>query len=359
MSRSPQLPPKGGTITIIGAGATGALCAEFLTAAGFQVIILEKATPGNGSSSRSAAAIRAQFSTPDTVAGMMWAEYWFTKFYDELGVPEADRGEAVIVQNGYLWLFEDPEAVPSWNTSGRAELQTSWDRARKDVVMQQKVGLSVEILTPDEITARWPHLSEEAWRLIGGIFCGTDGFLRHDLVYQVGLQQARAHGATLMVNTEVIGCETKEDGKIVALRVLRDGSYQVIPCDAVVNATNAWAPRLSAMLGGAPLPIKPTRRYLTVQGRPPNGISDDAWRGLPFTIYGKSKGRECYSRPEGPGQLMLGWATTPSRSTDSRTRIRIALIPDSATTIGPRLLRTHWQCSSRSGPSRPSLSPAT
>jgi glycine/D-amino acid oxidase-like deaminating enzyme len=78
-----------------------------------------------------------------------------------------------------------------------------------------------------------------------------------------------------------------------------------VAADYVVNATNAWAPRVSARLGGMPLPIAPLKRYLyhLKVSRPIMG--EEAWRRLPMTIYGMGPGRGCFSRPDGP-QLILG-----------------------------------------------------
>ena len=60
-------------VVIIGAGITGALCAWRFQAAGWQVTVLEAQHIGAGSSSRTAAGIRQQFSTPETVLGMRYA----------------------------------------------------------------------------------------------------------------------------------------------------------------------------------------------------------------------------------------------------------------------------------------------
>ncbi len=57
-------------VVLIGGGSTNALTAVRLAERGFRVTVLEKAKIGNGSSSRSAAGIRAQFSVEETVIGM-------------------------------------------------------------------------------------------------------------------------------------------------------------------------------------------------------------------------------------------------------------------------------------------------
>src|SRR5947209_19238398 len=86
-------------VVIIGGGATGALIAVRLAERGFRVTVLEKAQVGNGSSSRSAAGIRAQFSTEETVVGMQYSEWWYSHFHDFLQSSPEVRQQPVIHQN--------------------------------------------------------------------------------------------------------------------------------------------------------------------------------------------------------------------------------------------------------------------
>src|SRR4051794_16872614 len=99
-----------GRVVIIGGGATGALTAVALSEAGFEVVALEKSSIGNGSSSRSAACIRAQFETPETVIGMRYSEDWYMHFYEHVGI-EPDPSRPMITQNGYLFLYESRDAA--------------------------------------------------------------------------------------------------------------------------------------------------------------------------------------------------------------------------------------------------------
>ena len=95
-------------VAIIGGGVSGALTAVRLAERGFDVVALEKSRIGNGSSSRSNACIRAQFGVEETVVGMMYSEWWYTQFHDALKTPP-EQAQTVIEQNGYLFLYEDPE----------------------------------------------------------------------------------------------------------------------------------------------------------------------------------------------------------------------------------------------------------
>src|SRR5215467_7387658 len=145
-------------VVIVGGGATGALIAVSLAERGFRVTVVEKAKVGNGSSSRSAAGIRAQFSTEETVVGMQYSEWWYSHFHDFLHSPAEVREQPVMRQNGYLFLYEDPEAIPVWQLRRREELACIWQQAQMAAAMQQRVGLPVEVLTPQQVQERWPHL---------------------------------------------------------------------------------------------------------------------------------------------------------------------------------------------------------
>jgi sarcosine oxidase subunit beta len=287
-------------VVLIGGGSTNALIAVRLAERGFRVTALEKARIGNGSSSRSAAGIRAQFSVEETVIGMQYSEWWYTQFHEILRTPP-ERSQPIIKQNGYLFLYEDPEqAAPAWKPSIRSAAAQAWQLAQANVAMQQKIGLPVEILTSQEIHERWPHL--EPGRLVGATWCPTDGFLFPQMIYTEGFRRAQELGARVLQDTEVIGA-TLRGGRIIALETMKGP----IEADWFVNGTNAWAPRLSRRIGGMPLPVSPLKRYhyFLKPDRPIMG--QEEWYHLPMTIYGMGVGRGAHSRPENE-LLMLAWA---------------------------------------------------
>src|SRR5579863_2872781 len=131
-------------VVIIGGGVSGALSAVTLAERGFAVIALEKATIGNGSSQRSLACIRAQFGVEATVLGMMYSEWWYERIHELLRTPGDARGEAVITQNGYLFLYEHADAIPPWRPAARTEAAAVWAQAQRNVAMQRALGLPVE-----------------------------------------------------------------------------------------------------------------------------------------------------------------------------------------------------------------------
>lgn len=285
---------SGDHVVLIGGGVSGALTAVRLAERGFRVTVLEKAAVGNGSSGRSAAGIRAQFGVEETIVGMRYSQWWYGHFGEHLR-----SDQRAIRQNGYLFLYEDPESVPPWRPRARSEAAAAWQRARANVELQRRLGVPVEVLAPDQIGRRWPHLLTE--RLIGATWCATDGFLFPTVIYGEGFRRAQELGVTLLQHVEVIGARCR-GGRLVSVETAR-GEFAA---DWFVNCTNAWAPRLSRRIGGMPLPIAPIKRYLYFLKPAREVIPAAQWERLPMTIYGMGGGRGAHSRPDGP-LLLLAW----------------------------------------------------
>ncbi len=287
---------------VIGGGSVGAMCAVRLAERGFDVTLIEKAAIGNGSSSRSAACIRAQFSNPQTVIGMMYSEQYFDEFHDHMHTRPDDRRD-VITHNGYLFLYEDAKANPDHAEA----LVASWQAAQEAYAIQRAVGLDVYLLTPEQVSERWPHIRTE--HLIGATWCPHDGFLQPEVIYGEASRYAKEIGVRILTWTEVTGSEIL-DGKIVALKTRRGLEEGRLEVDMVVNCTNAWAPRVSRAIGGMEISIVPEKRYLYSLVPQPEFLlqfGEANWKQMPMIIYGMGGNRGVYSRPDNV-RLMIGWA---------------------------------------------------
>src|SRR5438270_6345784 len=203
-------------------------------------------------------------------------------------------------QNCYLFLYEYPDAVTAWQHRRRQELDRIWQLAQVAADMQQRVGLPVEVLTPQIVQERWPHLLPD--RLIGATWCPTDGFLLPHMIYTEGFRRAQELGVQIQQQTEVLGAMLYAD-RIKAL-VTNKGTVEA---DWFVNATNAWAGRLSPRIGGMALPVSPLKRYHYFL-KPSQPVMDaETWHRLPMIIYGVGSHRGAHSRPE-HDLLLLAWA---------------------------------------------------
>jgi len=278
-------------VAIIGAGITGALTAHRLLLSGVRVTIIEARDKGAGSSSRSAACIRQQFSTPGTVRAMMYAVERYKDFHREFCCLEGTA--ELLIQNGYLFLYERGDGPDAETAEGR------WAAAQQLVAMQQNNGLSdVELLRPEQIAERFPHIDTK--QLIGATFCPSDGFLRPDLIYMEGFRRVEELGGTLHQREEVTGGVHDSQGQLVAVTTSQD---REVRADLFINATNAWAPRVSRLLGGSELPIAPIKRYLYFIERASH-IDPEVFLNWPMTITPS----RAYCRPENSEQLLAGWA---------------------------------------------------
>lgn len=264
-------------VVILGAGITGSLVAWRLARAGWQVVVVEARHVGAGSSSRTAAGIRQQFSTPETVVGMRFSVDFYRRFPELVG-----GGDVPIVQNGYLFLHG---------------VQEDWDVARRNVAMQRAAGLEeVEALEGDALAARFPWVERQA--VLGGTWCPTDGFLHPEVVYQEALAAAVRLGARVVQNAPVEGA-VHAGGKLVAVKTPK-GDFEA---DLFVDATNAWSPRVGRALGGTPLPVSPRKRYLWFLERA-GSMSAETLQRMPLTIAPSG----AYCRPENAESLLMGWA---------------------------------------------------
>lgn len=281
----PIPPPPCGVrkeVVIIGAGVTGVLSAWELARAGHKVTILEARKIGNGSSSRSAACIRQQFSTPSTVRGMRYCVRFYTMWNSLF-----EDSMSPIVQNGYLFL---------------KDYSTNVEAVQATVAMQREAGLAeVEWLSREQIDEKFSYL--ETTGIVGATWCPTDGFLHPYIIYNDGAEAAKKLGVTIAQDAEI--ASVVSSGGIVTTVITADS--RSFSGDVFVNAAGAWSSSVSVRLGGANLDIKARRRYLYFIKGPKQekfGLTPDNLPHVPMTITP----RGCYLRPDSQTQLILGWA---------------------------------------------------
>ncbi|MFK7928303.1 MAG: NAD(P)/FAD-dependent oxidoreductase [Myxococcota bacterium] len=276
--------PRDRRAVIVGAGITGTLTARNLARAGWDVTILEAAHVGAGSSSRTAAGIRQQWSTEPTVRGMRFAVRFYNEWRQRTG------GDSIPLRpNGYLFLSGD---------------EAHFEQAQRRVAMQQSAGLhDVQALDMAGLRAMFPWVGEEG--VVGGTFCPSDGFLLPSMVYQDGMADARAHGAVLIQGAPVES-GTTSNGTIKSLNTPK-GAFEA---DIFIDCTNAWSKALARSIGAEELPVDPLKRYLWFVRRE-GSMTPDQLSQMPLTITPSG----VYCRPENEDSLLMGHAH-PTRSED-------------------------------------------
>mgnify|MGYP003693706873 CR=1 FL=1 len=97
-------------VVVIGGGAFGASCFYHLTAKGIHdVVLVEQATLGSGSTGRSAAVVETQYLAPDQVALCAWSIRVFQRLEREHALP--------FFHHGYLRLGHAAADVAGFHQS--------------------------------------------------------------------------------------------------------------------------------------------------------------------------------------------------------------------------------------------------
>ena len=217
-------------VAVVGAGIVGASCAYYLSERGARVTVLERApAPASGSTAKSAAGLRHQFSHPENVKMSLYSAGVFGRFEKLTGY---DAGYRKV---GYLFL------IPK-------NLTEAWAAQR---AMQLGLGARVESLKTAETAARFPYLNLGG--LAGSSFGPDDGVVDPHAVTLGFLAAARSNGANILLETEVLGLS--QQAGVWRLETT-NGTFSA---DAVLNAAGAFGGELGAR-AGLDVPVLPYRR---------------------------------------------------------------------------------------------------
>jgi glycine/D-amino acid oxidase-like deaminating enzyme len=263
---APSLPSSAAAV-VVGGGVVGTSAAFHLAEAGVDVVLVERAQLGSGSTRRAAGGVRTQFS-------------------DVLNIEIARRSRAA---------FRDFGRRPGWEISLKEvgylfvlTREADVEAFEKSVALQRERGLDSRIVTADEARALCPILHGDD--ILAGAFSPGDGHAAPEDVVQGYAVGTRAHGGHIEVGCEVVAINTA--GAEVTEVVTSDG---VIRTNAVICAAGPWSRRCGAMVG-LELPVSPLRRQILFT-EAIDGLPDE----LPMTIDFESS---FYFHREGPGLLM-------------------------------------------------------
>jgi len=261
-------------VLIIGGGVIGCSIAYHLTKRGCRnVVVVERNTIGSGSTAKAAGGFRQQFSYETNVRLAMYSINFFEHFHERLELPPDAEG-VDFHQIGYLFLLSTQEAFTTFERSA---------------ALQQRLGLPVEVLTPEQVGSRWPWLSVHD--LVGATYCPTDGYGRPHNVMQAFATQAQRLGASFVEGAEVSAI-TRKAARIMTVET-NQGSFSP---GSVIICAGPWSGELGR-LAGVEIPVQPLRRMCFVTD-PFDAIPQDA----PMTI---EMPNTFHFRPEGAG-FMLG-----------------------------------------------------
>ena len=261
--------PDRASVVVIGGGVMGLSAAYHLARAGVpDVLLVERADLGSGSTCKAAGGVRAMFSDPVNTELGLRSLRAYERFAEDLGQ------EIDLHRSGYLFLLDDPAHVVAFEAA---------------VAMQNDLGVPSRMISAAEAGRLSPLVSLDgvlaaAWSPDAG-HCTPESVV---LGYAGG---ARRAGARVVTHCAVTGIEV--DGGAVRAVLTERGR---VATDTVVCAAGAWSAAVGEM-AGVDLPVVPLRRQILTTEPMPR--VDPA---TPFTIDFSTS---LYFHREGPG-LLLG-----------------------------------------------------
>jgi sarcosine oxidase, subunit beta len=260
--------PNAASVVIIGGGVMGASIAFHLAEAAVRdVVLLERAELGSGSTSKAAGGVRAQFSDALNIELGARSLEAFTRFGQRPGQ------EIDLHRVGYLFLLSTPEDVAAFE---------------RDVALQNELGVTsrmVDVATAEELS---PLVDTDG--LLAAAYSPDDGFCTPESVVLGYAVAGRRLGARLLTRVAVTGLEV--DGDEIRAVVTDRGTIRT---GAVVCTAGAWSRAIGEM-AGVDLPVTPLRRQVIFTEPMP-----DLPEQIAFTIDFAST---FYFHREGPGLLM-------------------------------------------------------
>lgn len=252
-------------MVIVGGGVIGASIAFHLAEAGVEdVVLVERAELGSGSTAKGAGGVRAMFSDELNVRiGLRSLEAWGA-FGDRPG------WEIDLHRVGYLFLLSSPEHV--------AEFERS-------VEMQNRLGVPSRMVSVAEAAELSPLAGMDG--VLAGAFCPLAGHATPDGAVQGYASAARALGVRVETHTEVTGIEP---GAIaIEARRWGDGGG-VIETGCVICAAGAWS-RFIGELAAVELPVTPERRRIAYTAALPIDVEPPMTIDFATGFYFHSEGR--------------------------------------------------------------------
>ena len=285
-------------VVVVGAGIVGASCAYHLASRGLRVTVLEREpAPALGSTGKSAAGVRVQFTTRANIALSMHSLPVYREFQERHGF---DIGYRDI---GYLLL------VPA----------ERWERHLESVALQQSMNAPVEVLDPDDARRFVPFATEG---LAGATYGPWDGVIDPHLATHAWVAMGRAAGVEYRFGARVVGVRPESHGGWrVETAAWGSGGFggarvgggqlssagpggqsssadsggqpfaavETLSCGHFVNAAGAWS-GVVGRLAGLDVPVRPKRIQIFLSAP----VADD--RTYPLTV---DLGTGVYLRSEG------------------------------------------------------------
>ncbi|MEC8642842.1 MAG: FAD-binding oxidoreductase [Pseudomonadota bacterium] len=270
-------------VVIVGGAIMGSATAFFLSQNddfnGSVLVIERDLSYALSSTAHTNSCMRQQFSTELNIQISQFAADFVTNLRAHMGGDE--RVPALDIQNyGYMYLADN---------EGFAEVL----RRNRDI--QRAAGAETELLTPQEIAARYPfyHVDD---LVLGSINRRDEGYFDGGTLFDWLRRGAREGGVDYLAG-EVVAM-TRDGGRVTDVTL---ASGETIACGTVVNASGPRAARTAAM-AGIDLPVEPRKRFTWIFT-----AETPLDRDLPLTIDPSG----VHVRHDGPQTYLAGCPADP------------------------------------------------
>jgi glycine/D-amino acid oxidase-like deaminating enzyme len=215
----------------------GASTAYHLSRIGMRNIVLIEREPmlAMGSTGRNAGGVRHQFSNEANVKLSIESIRLIEHFQEEVGHPIDFH------QDGYLFLLSNENDLNAF---------------RRNAAMQRRLGVEVEVLSPEEAQRLSPGLEVDG--VIGATYCSRDGIADPNGVTMGFAKAAQAAGLEVYRATEVTGILI-EGNRVVSVETTQG----TISTGTVINAAGPYAREVGKMVG-LEVPVLPYRRHIFI-----------------------------------------------------------------------------------------------
>lgn len=265
----PELPRRA-SVVIIGGGIIGLSVAYCLARAGVaDVVLVERDSLGQGSTSKAAGGVRAQFSDEVNIRLGQRSLEIFQSFGEEFDT------EIDLHRVGYLFLLDNADDA---------------DGFARQVALQNDLGVPSRMIDVAEATRLSPMIDPTG--LVAAAWSPEDGHCTPESVVLGYAMAARRLGVRIVTGCSATAITTHDD-VITSVRT----TVGDIPTDTVVCAAGAWSRQVADWVG-VELPVKPLRRQIVVT----EPLDPALLTQVPFTIDFSSS---FYFHREGRG-LLLG-----------------------------------------------------
>jgi len=231
-------------VVIIGGAIMGSSTAWWLTQNpdfdGRILVVERDPTYETASTTHTNSCIRQQYSNALNVKISQFGAEFINNIRDFMG-GDTRVPELRIRNFGYMYL---------------ADTTSFADLLRENIKVQHAAGAQTQLMTPDEIKARYPFYHTDDL-ILGSINTKDEGYWDGSTVFEWWKRQAREAGAEYLYN-EVVGINRNSRDTYVESVTLRTG--HVVTCGQVVNAAGPRAAGVAEM-AGLYLPVEPRKRY--------------------------------------------------------------------------------------------------